>query len=124
MNASCQERLVTSFSSSAVETPAAYRPPTMAPALTPAMQWMGTRISSRTFRTPICAMPRAPPPLRTRPILGCGGDGGGPAAVEPPAISNRQKNAAIQVRNPNMLFLHSLFDIETPPPEGFCASSA
>src|SRR5881409_1307858 len=28
------------------------------------------RCSSRTFRTPTCAMPRAPPPLRARPIRG------------------------------------------------------
>ncbi len=40
----------------------------MAPMLVPAIQWMGTRISSRTFSTPIWAIPRAPPPLNTRPI--------------------------------------------------------
>ena len=50
--------------------PLAYKPPTMAPMLVPAMQSMGIFRSSRTLRTPICAMPRAPPPDSTRQIRG------------------------------------------------------
>src|SRR5688572_19203040 len=38
--------------------------------LVPAMQSIGTRYSSSTFSTPTCAAPRAPPPDRTRQILG------------------------------------------------------
>src|SRR5277367_4120020 len=50
--------------------PLAYKPPTMAPMLVPAMQSMGIFRSSRTLRTPMCAMPRAPPPDSTRQIRG------------------------------------------------------
>src|ERR1700693_522228 len=50
--------------------PLAYRPPTMAPMLVPAMQSMGIFRSSRILSTPMCAMPRAPPPDSTRQIRG------------------------------------------------------
>ena len=38
--------------------------------LVPVTQWIGTRISSRTFSTPTCARPRAPPPDSARPMRG------------------------------------------------------
>src|SRR4051812_40315857 len=38
--------------------------------LVPVMQSTGTRSSSRTFRTPTWAAPRAPPPERTRQMRG------------------------------------------------------
>src|SRR5947208_1768438 len=38
-----------------------------APMLVPAMTSIGTRSSSRALRTPMCARPRAPPPLSARP---------------------------------------------------------
>ncbi len=38
--------------------------------LVPAMQWIGTRYSSRTLSTPTWAAPRAPPPDSTRQIFG------------------------------------------------------
>ncbi len=38
--------------------------------LVPAITSTGTRNSSSTFRTPMCAAPRAPPPERTSPIFG------------------------------------------------------
>ena len=67
--------------------PLAYSPPTMAPMLVPAMQSMGTFISSRILSTPMCAMPRAPPPDSTTQIRGRTGasvDGGtGVAAAAP-----------------------------------------
>jgi hypothetical protein len=63
--------------------PLAYRPPTTAPMLVPAMQSIGTFSSSRTLSTPMCAMPRAPPPDNTKQMRGrikfCSGEGSGPA---------------------------------------------
>src|SRR3569833_2590028 len=51
--------------------------------LVPAIASIGTCCSSSTFKTPICAIPRAPPPERTRPIRGlCAG-----AGVEGDAVS-------------------------------------
>src|SRR5271165_3336461 len=69
--------------------PLAYRPPTMAPMLVPAMQSTGTFKSSRTLRMPICAMPRAPPPDSTRQMRGRIAAGGAcgaatAAAQDPP----------------------------------------
>src|SRR5512135_1216037 len=40
--------------------------------LVPAMQSIGTFISSSTLSTPTCAPPLAPPPARTRPTRGRG----------------------------------------------------
>src|SRR4029077_2941749 len=55
---------------SRAERPLAYRPPTTAPMLVPAVASIGTRICSSTFSTPMCAVPRAPPPESTRPMRG------------------------------------------------------
>src|SRR5271168_4117107 len=71
--------------------PLAYRPPTMAPMLVPAMQSMGICRSSRTLRTPICAMPRAPPPDSTRQIRGR--SGGSAAAQELAGHADPAKSA-------------------------------
>ena len=59
-------------STSAAESPDAYRPPTTAPMLVPAMASTGTWFSSSTLSTPMCAAPRAPPPDSTRPMRGPG----------------------------------------------------
>ena len=69
-NASCQLIEVMIFSMSRADRPLAYRPPTTAPMLVPAIASIGTRICSRIFSTPMCAAPRAPPPERTRPTRG------------------------------------------------------
>jgi hypothetical protein len=58
------------FSISGTLMPLAYAPPTIEPMLVPAMQSTGTRSSSSTFSTPMCAAPRAPPPESTRQIFG------------------------------------------------------
>ncbi len=57
-------------------SPEAYAPPTIEPMLVATMKSTGTRCSRRTLSTPMCARPRAPPPERTRPILGRGGSAG------------------------------------------------
>src|ERR1700688_1095951 len=62
--------------------PLAYRPPTMAPMLVPAMQSMGIFRSSRTLSTPMCAMPRPPPPDSTRQIRGRGAGSAAPDAAD------------------------------------------
>src|SRR4051812_22830410 len=49
--------------------------------LVPAMQSTGTRISSSTLSTPMCAAPRAPPPESTRQIRGRGDASPGGEAV-------------------------------------------
>src|ERR1700739_1257127 len=58
------------FSISRAERPLAYRPPTTAPMLVPAIASSGTWSSSSTLRTPMCAAPRAPPPESTKPMRG------------------------------------------------------
>jgi hypothetical protein len=80
-----------SLSSSAAESPVAYAAPTIDPIDVPAMQSIGTRSSSSTLMTPMCAAPLAPPPPRTRPMRGraapagavcaVGADAGGSAAI-------------------------------------------
>ncbi len=95
-NASCQSTVRTVDSICAAVSPLAYRPPTIAPMLVPAMQSIGTLSCASTFRTPMCASPRAPPPDRTRQIRGraaaaaprCGAlAASGSAACAPPASS-------------------------------------
>src|SRR5690606_26050695 len=68
--ASSQSMLVISCSMRSTVRPLAYRPPTTAPMLVPAMASTGTRSSSSTLSTPTCAAPRAPPPDRTSPMRG------------------------------------------------------
>jgi len=56
----------------------------MEPMLVPTTQSTGTRNSSRTRSTPMCATPRAPPPLSTRqvlPVLADDGPGAGASAA-------------------------------------------
>ncbi|MNC39350.1 hypothetical protein D3C75_880050 [compost metagenome] len=72
-SACCQSRVVASFSSSSTLYPEAYRPPTTAPMLVPAMASMRTPCSSRALSTPMWARPRAAPPDSTRPTLGLAG---------------------------------------------------
>ena len=68
------------FSISVAERPLAYNPPTTAPMLVPAMASIGTCSCSRTFNTPTCATPRAPPPDSTKPTRRrCGGGENGTA---------------------------------------------
>ena len=55
---------------SRADRPLAYRPPTTAPMLVPAIASTGTCICSSTFSTPMCAVPRAPPPDSTSPTRG------------------------------------------------------
>ena len=50
--------------------PKAYKPPTTLPILVPTMKSGFMPRSSNTFSTPIWAMPNAPPPLKTSPIVG------------------------------------------------------
>src|ERR1700730_7959276 len=50
-------------------TPLQYAAPMSAPTLVPATKPMAMFSSSRTLRTPICAMPRAKPPPRASPML-------------------------------------------------------
>ena len=68
--ASCQFSERINVSISAPDMPEAYKPPTTAPMLVPAIASTGTCISSSTFSTPTCAAPRAPPPLSTNPTRG------------------------------------------------------
>src|SRR4051812_28496074 len=72
----------------------------MEPMLVPAMQCTGTRSSSSTLRTPICAAPRAPPPESTRQMRGdAAGGAEGAVCAEDSAVaassdSARAKRAA------------------------------
>ena len=68
--ASAQSISATSISSASTLIPDAYRPPTIAPMLVPAMASIGIRIRSSSRSTPMCAAPRAPPPPSTSPTLG------------------------------------------------------
>ena len=70
LKASAQSMEFIRFSISSGESPAAYRPPTMAPMLVPAIASTGIRNLSSSRSTPICAAPRAPPPPSTSPIRG------------------------------------------------------
>ncbi len=70
MKTSLQSVWVMICSISAGVVPAANEPPTTEPMLVPVTQSTGTRSSSRTFSTPMCAAPRAPPPESARPIFG------------------------------------------------------
>src|SRR3569833_1701190 len=85
--------------------PLAYRPPTTAPMLVPAIASIGMCSCSRTFSTPTCAAPRAPPPESTRPMrgrCGCGGDEAGSAALWALAMLQHASHrpAKIQPRTP------------------------
>ena len=60
--ASSQSRLANSRSISAPVMPLAYRPPTTAPMLVPAIASTGMRSSSSTLSTPTCAAPSRPAP--------------------------------------------------------------
>src|SRR5262249_35823817 len=68
--ASCQLIEVMIFSMSRALRPLAYRPPTTAPMLVPAIASIGTCICSSTLSTPMWAVPRAPPPESTSPTRG------------------------------------------------------
>ncbi len=68
--ASAQSMSATSCSRSATLMPDAYRPPTIAPMLVPAIASIGTRMRSSSRNTPMCAAPRAPPPPSTSPTRG------------------------------------------------------
>ena len=65
--ASAQSIPAMSSSSSSTLIPDAYRPPTIAPILVPAIASIGMRIRSSSRNTPMCAAPRAPPPPSTSP---------------------------------------------------------
>src|SRR5579862_1371898 len=108
--ASCQLSEVMIFSMSLADSPLAYRPPTTAPMLVPATASTGTRNCSRTFRTPMWAAPRAPPPESTRPMRGrclagaplstcCAGERPGAASMTAAArrLSTRSADATARV---------------------------
>ncbi len=78
---------------SAAVMPEAYRPPTTAPMLVPAIASTGMRCSSSACSTPTCASPREPPPERTRPMRGRPG-GAGSAAMAIPASSEARRQAS------------------------------
>ena len=60
--------------------PLAYNPPASAPPEVPTMASIGMCSSSNAFSTPMCAAPRAPPPLKTSPTLCLGFTVESPAA--------------------------------------------
>src|SRR5580700_153818 len=90
--------MVASMSSAVM--PLAYKPPTIAPMLVPAIQSMGIFRSSRTLSTPMCAMPRAPPPDSTRQIRGRVVAGG--ACAQDPA-GHRQAAQSTQAKASRMV---------------------
>src|SRR6266481_7737192 len=61
-------------SNSAMLSPLQYAAPISAPTLVPASMRIGIPSSSRTLRTPMCAMPRAKPPPKATPMAGMGFD--------------------------------------------------
>src|SRR5262249_44045123 len=76
--------------------------------LVPAMQSIGTCSSSRTLSTPMCAAPRAPPPLSTRQIFGRVSGALTAAAGSAPLAGQATSDSASTARDAWMLFMPPL----------------
>jgi hypothetical protein len=83
--------------------------------LVPVTQRIGIRISSSTFSTPMCAMPRAPPPDSARPILGAAADAaGGAVSAARRRLASVSAATAVAVVNARRAIVDGEFIVEAP----------